>query len=446
RRPSSASRSRPSSASSSRSVASNVSSAPSHASPSPNIISLSPSTDPVVPSQHRPSSSHSRQSVQEPVHSSQVHIDPSRSPPRQLHSRQISPQSRQSPQLNKKSPPHQTSPSKTPVEKSLPGGQDFPDSVSVESRSSEMRPGSRSRKSSRSDTDLDSNSDIRSSKDSIPSLRNSGDCSDAQSTLKDEDDSQQSVVCPKKDVKKKKFLRNHIKNRGDSLDDDKSEVDSICSSKSSKTIFDNPKPVARHRPLPKPPIKIEEDGNIPKQREDNRSKAKSSDSSSRSSSISSSKEDGDVEPTPRSLPNLSARERRRQKNPASMSAENPNSARIRLRKLPERHGSERITRSEKADSTEPVRAIHPIMKKPIRQPSINDDTSSSSEELQPKQDSKEQAKRRYQTYVIDTESQDVCACHPANSGTRPHIMVATHEVTLQQSRTPSMHVQATKYS
>ncbi|XP_033744999.1 LOW QUALITY PROTEIN: serine/threonine-protein kinase Nek4-like [Pecten maximus] len=94
---------------------------------------------------------------------------------------------------------------------------------------------------------------------------------------------------------------------------------------------------------------------------------------SKSSSTSSSREDASWDSeTPRSLPNLSARQRRR--NNASSSMERPQSARQVKLKRPE---SQRVTKAEKSEH-EPVRTKS---KPKIRQPSIQEDSSSSEEEI-----------------------------------------------------------------
>lgn len=131
-----------------------------------------------------------------------------------------------------------------------------------------------------------------------------------------------------------------------------------------------PKPVDNPRPLPSPP-KAEESQGLPQRRRGSEVEEKDA---SKSSSTSSSKEENaswDID-TPRSLPNMSARERRRQKNPNSASVERPNSARLKLK--PQRHESDRITKAEKSEF-EPTRH----RARQIRQPSIADDSSSSDE-------------------------------------------------------------------
>uniref|UniRef100_A0A0B6ZPA0 non-specific serine/threonine protein kinase n=1 Tax=Arion vulgaris TaxID=1028688 RepID=A0A0B6ZPA0_9EUPU len=119
------------------------------------------------------------------------------------------------------------------------------------------------------------------------------------------------------------------------------------------------------RPLPVP--RVQSSAGVPQRREDRQVPAELL----RSSSLSSSTEDKD---TPRSLPNLSARQRRRQqKNECAVSKENPDSAaRVKLRRVVERTESDKITKSERLD-LEPARLQQP----PIRQTSINDSTSSS---------------------------------------------------------------------
>ncbi|XP_060084768.1 serine/threonine-protein kinase Nek4-like [Ylistrum balloti] len=156
---------------------------------------------------------------------------------------------------------------------------------------------------------------------------------------------------------------------GDSAGNVESSAAAV-SSNHKKSIFKNPKPVDKPRPLPPPP-KVEESEGLPHHRPVI-SQDKHSATESKSSSTSSSREDAswDAE-TPRSLPNLSARERRR--NNASSSMERPQSARHVKLKRPE---SQRVTKAERSEH-EPVRTK---TKPKIRQPSIQDDSSSSEEE------------------------------------------------------------------
>ncbi|XP_050413695.1 serine/threonine-protein kinase Nek4 isoform X2 [Patella vulgata] len=211
---------------------------------------------------------------------------------------------------------------------------------------------------------------------------------DDQSSLKTDEKKKKGDTTPKK----KAFLRNRIKSKSEG--DDKSDADSITSVKSSRSIFSNPKPVVTPRPLPTPPVKVVESVGLPQRRNGDKSnkEPKSTDSSS---GVSSSKEDvgGDVDtPVHSSLPNLSARERRRLRDSqTSASSDNHHLAKIKLRRPPERRLSEKVTRSEKKQVVV-QKIVDP--KKPTRQPSINDDSSSSSEELLQAGDSKEIAKRR----------------------------------------------------
>ncbi|XP_021349769.1 serine/threonine-protein kinase Nek4-like isoform X2 [Mizuhopecten yessoensis] len=193
--------------------------------------------------------------------------------------------------------------------------------------------------------------------------------------------------------KKKESWISKKNSRGDgerSEADSAANVDSAASGTNSnhkKSIFKNhaatdaeprhfshdrsPKPVDKPRPLPPPP-QVEESEGLPQHRQVS-SQDKYSAIESKSSSTSSSREDAswDAE-TPRSLPNVSARMRRR--NNASSSMERPQSARQVKLKRPE---SQRLTKAERSEH-EPVRTKSKPNK--IRQPSIQDDSSSSEEE------------------------------------------------------------------
>nr|XP_022297775.1 serine/threonine-protein kinase Nek4-like isoform X2 [Crassostrea virginica] len=105
-----------------------------------------------------------------------------------------------------------------------------------------------------------------------------------------------------------------------------------------------PQPVSSRRPLPTPP-KVSESAGIPVRRPSYEDKLVEN---SKSSSTSSSKDESCDLETPRE-PNLSARQRRREKNPAGSSLERPNSARIHL-KAPSRHESQRVTKAEKSEA------------------------------------------------------------------------------------------------
>ncbi|XP_053377054.1 serine/threonine-protein kinase Nek4-like isoform X7 [Mercenaria mercenaria] len=143
--------------------------------------------------------------------------------------------------------------------------------------------------------------------------------------------------------------------------------------RSARSARSQPKPVDNPRPLPPPP-KVEGEG-LPQRR--NNYQDVSGDirsTESKSSSSSGSKDDnislGDE--TPRSLPNMSAREKRRRNNNAQ-SYDRPHSARIRLER-PESAKSTVITeREKKRYEQQAPPARH-------RQPSIVDDDSSSSDE------------------------------------------------------------------
>ncbi|GFR87117.1 serine/threonine-protein kinase Nek4-like [Elysia marginata] len=198
------------------------------------------------------------------------------------------------------------------------------------------------------------------------------------------------VQSPKKESapRKKKFsLLNHA-NKGKNDEPEEKEGNKAANhgkpplnqAKATKGNIPEPqkprlRPEDKPRPLPQPP-KVEESAGLPQMRE-GEGRSKSTDSS-KSSSVSSSKEDNCISidaDTPRSLPNVSARQRRRaQKSETAGSIENPHSARLKLR--PKRTESEKITRSEKGVvPTRPPRLV-PAR---ARQPSLNDSTSSSDE-------------------------------------------------------------------
>lgn len=189
---------------------------------------------------------------------------------------------------------------------------------------------------------------------------------------------------PKKEVapRKKRFsLLNHAnKGKSDEPEAVNQSKPPLNQSKVTKANVPEPqkprlRPEDKSRPLPVP-LKAEESAGLPQMR-DGEGRSKSTDSS-KSSSVSSSKEDNCISidaDTPRSLPNVSARQRRRaQKSETAGSIENPHSARVKLR--PKRAESEKITRSEKGVvPSRPLRAV-PVR---ARQPSLNDSTSSSDE-------------------------------------------------------------------
>lgn len=172
----------------------------------------------------------------------------------------------------------------------------------------------------------------------------------------------------------------HVKNADTDALSARSDVSTASKSEESRS----------GRPLPVP--KVEKSEGLPQKREalvqqekkvQREEKGTTDSTSSKSSSLS----DGLAEDTPRSLPNLSARERRREKHTASSSMEHPNSARVQLRRVPERAGSEKVTRKEKSSALKtPQRQ---------RQPSLQD-SSSSSDESQPLQgeNTREREKRR----------------------------------------------------
>ncbi|KAL3853358.1 hypothetical protein ACJMK2_016906 [Sinanodonta woodiana] len=149
---------------------------------------------------------------------------------------------------------------------------------------------------------------------------------------------------------------------------------------SSRSVFENPKPVDIPRPLPVPPKAAESQG-LPQRREEiyNEQNAVKSTDGSKSSSNSSSKEDnlffGDE--TPRSLPNLSARERRRKKDSMSVSYDQIDSARSVKLSRPESDPKIKVDKSH----YEPQIPKQPTSHRRYRQPSLVDDSSSSEEEL-----------------------------------------------------------------
>lgn len=164
----------------------------------------------------------------------------------------------------------------------------------------------------------------------------------------------------------------------------RSDSSSSSSSYAKNDVFRKPKPVSNPRPLPTPP-KVSESAGIPVRRPSYEDKLVEN---NKSSSTSSSKDEScDIE-TPRE-PNLSARQRRREKNPAGSSLERPNSARIHL-KAPSRHESDRVTKAEKS-------VYGPKMSKSnskrVRQPSIKDSSSSEEETLKENEDLKKEREK-----------------------------------------------------
>lgn len=164
----------------------------------------------------------------------------------------------------------------------------------------------------------------------------------------------------------------------------RSDSSSSSSSYAKNDVFRKPKPVSNPRPLPTPP-KVSESAGIPVRRPSYEDKLVEN---NKSSSTSSSKDEScDIE-TPRE-PNLSARQRRREKNPAGSSLERPNSARIHL-KAPSRHESDRVTKAEKS-------VYGPKMSKSnskrVRQPSIKDSSSSEEETLKENEDFKKEREK-----------------------------------------------------
>ncbi|KAK6993721.1 serine/threonine-protein kinase Nek4 [Biomphalaria glabrata] len=119
-------------------------------------------------------------------------------------------------------------------------------------------------------------------------------------------------------------------------------------------------------------------GSLSSSKEECDSSSSPKESASHSQSLASSKDSIsqslDVD-TPKSLINLSARQRRRQqKNDTVSSVEPPDSAHIKLRHPPHRAESERVTTAEKKLSVSEVKISA------SRHPSINDSTSSSSDD------------------------------------------------------------------
>lgn len=164
----------------------------------------------------------------------------------------------------------------------------------------------------------------------------------------------------------------------------RSDSSSSSSSYAKNDVFRKPKPVSNPRPLPTPP-KVSESAGIPVRRPSYEDKLVEN---NKSSSTSSSKDESCDMETPRE-PNLSARQRRREKNPAGSSLERPNSARIHL-KAPSRHESERVTRAEKS-------VYGPKMSKSnskrVRQPSIKDSSSSEEESVKENEDIKKEREK-----------------------------------------------------
>ncbi|XP_052071169.1 serine/threonine-protein kinase Nek4-like isoform X3 [Mytilus californianus] len=169
----------------------------------------------------------------------------------------------------------------------------------------------------------------------------------------------------------------------------KSDVSSrgdASSSKSShkKNIFknhfdedDRPKKVDNPRPLPPPP-KLDHSSGEPQKRPSFSEEKHSNGAKSSSTGTSSSKEEDLDINTPRSC-NLSARERRREKEKAAQSLERPVSARSVVLKPVRQHESNRETKAEKNQRE----SAHPrvqVAGRHKRIPSMKDDSSSSEEE------------------------------------------------------------------
>ncbi|KAK7102610.1 serine/threonine-protein kinase Nek4-like [Littorina saxatilis] len=167
------------------------------------------------------------------------------------------------------------------------------------------------------------------------------------------------------------------------------EAEALSARSESESKSDRPNSA---RPLPVPKAAVSE--GLPQKRAPlaaqarvkSEDKATTDSASSKSSSLS----DGYLEETPRSMPNLSARDRRR-KEKASSSMDNPPSARnVRLRKVPERSGSEKVTKKEKIEAPNMV-AIQPRRQ---RVPSLQDSSSSDESLPVPDENTKDREKRR----------------------------------------------------
>ncbi|XP_059151041.1 serine/threonine-protein kinase Nek4-like isoform X2 [Physella acuta] len=198
------------------------------------------------------------------------------------------------------------------------------------------------------------------------------------------------INSPKKELppRKKNFLKNHVKNNKSGDSDKLDGGDSLAKSAppSQEVVHQSyvpepQKPQLRkddRRPLPLP--KAEESKGLPQYREDKSKKKPDSSNSMKDLSGSSSKEDTDFSldiETPRSLPNFSARQRRRQKNDTANSVENINSAMVKLKRLPEKTDSNGVNMQEKNEVS--TNLSRPPRLKHQRQPSLNDSTSSSDE-------------------------------------------------------------------
>ncbi|XP_076448462.1 uncharacterized protein LOC143285126 [Babylonia areolata] len=139
------------------------------------------------------------------------------------------------------------------------------------------------------------------------------------------------------------------------------------------------------RPLPVPKAEVSE--GLPQKREVLRQQA---DKAATDSTSSKSSSDGMIDETPRSLPNISARDRRRREK-ASNSMENPLSARnVKLRRVPERTESEKVTKKEK--TTAPKMKM--VAANRQRQPSLQDSSSSDESMPTPDENTQDREKRR----------------------------------------------------
>ncbi|XP_063400263.1 serine/threonine-protein kinase Nek4-like isoform X2 [Mytilus trossulus] len=175
-------------------------------------------------------------------------------------------------------------------------------------------------------------------------------------------------------------VKSNVSGKSDaSVKSDISSRGDASSSKSShkKNIFKNPKKVDNPRPLPPPPKQHHGSGEPQKRPSFSQEKQSNGSKSSSTGTSSSKEEDLDIN-TPRSC-NLSARERRREKDKAAQSLERPVSARSVVLK-PVRHvESNRETKAEKKQREQ----AHPRVQVAARHkriPSMKDDSSSSEEE------------------------------------------------------------------
>ncbi|CAL1534577.1 unnamed protein product [Lymnaea stagnalis] len=197
-------------------------------------------------------------------------------------------------------------------------------------------------------------------------------------------------------LRKKNFLKNHAK-KNETKDQEIRETEREC----SKNVLGKPPPFKQspethktvmeiqidEKPRPLPVPRAAESSGLPQLHNSSNNNytesQKDSPHSSINSSISSSKEDNsnhlDTE-IPKSLINQSARQRRRQqKNDTAGSVENLNPGMVKLRRLPQRTESEKITHAEKKDM--PMNGQKPSLGH-FKQPSLLDSSSSSEDSQQ----------------------------------------------------------------